>query len=198
MTTAERLITIAENQEKVYEAGEAAGQKSERDHFWDTFQRNGERNIYSYAFWRNYWNDECYNPKYPLIGKECNNCFYLSGITDTKVPIHFTGSVAEIFRSSSIKIIRKIISDESTSFYRWFEDCRYLESVTFEGVICNDIAFSKCPLTRDSILSVLEHLSTDVTGKTATFKQTAVNAAFTTEEWDALKATKSNWTIAVA
>lgn len=45
----------------VYEAG----QKSEYDRFWDTFQYNGTRLSYQSAFWR--WNSDNLYPKYDII-----------------------------------------------------------------------------------------------------------------------------------
>lgn len=53
-------VTIAENEQKVYEAG----QKSEYDKFWDEHQMNGERTIYAGAFAG--WKGENFNPKYKI------------------------------------------------------------------------------------------------------------------------------------
>lgn len=60
MSIAEKLTTIAENEQKVYEAG----QKSEYDRFWDKHQQNGERNIYAGAFAG--WDGKNFNPKYKI------------------------------------------------------------------------------------------------------------------------------------
>ena len=53
-------------------------------------------------------------------------------------------------------------------------------------------------LTRASIESVVTALSDNTSGLTATFNKTAKEAAFTTDEWNALVATKPNWTITLA
>lgn len=60
MSMAEKLTTIAENEQKVYEAG----QKSEYDRFWDEHQKNGKRTIYAGAFAG--WKGENFKPKYKI------------------------------------------------------------------------------------------------------------------------------------
>ncbi len=81
---AEKLGRIAENEQRVYDAGyrtgyeqgEAAGveqgKRSEYDLFWDTFQKNGDRRYYERAFadttngGRMWINGKNYRPKYPM------------------------------------------------------------------------------------------------------------------------------------
>lgn len=60
MTVAEKLTTIAENEQKVFDAGKDAG----TDAFWDVVQNGGNRNDYSYAFIR--WDAEYIRPKYKV------------------------------------------------------------------------------------------------------------------------------------
>lgn len=61
MSIAEKLQTIAENEQKVYEAGK----KSEYDEFWDEFQQNGNRVVYNSAF-GSCWNNKNFKPKYSI------------------------------------------------------------------------------------------------------------------------------------
>ena len=100
---------------------------------------------------------------------------------------------------SSLHTIEKIIvSENSILANNMFTNARALENVAFEGVINGNISFSQSSiLSKASIESVISHLSDTASGKTATFSQTAVNTAFTTDEWNALIATKSNWTISL-
>ena len=84
-----------------------------------------------------------------------------------------------------------------------FFECPAIEDVEFvPNTIKISIAFDVyglcTKLTKASLTSIINGLSPDVTGQTVTISQTAVNNAFTTEEWDALVATKTNWTIALA
>ena len=60
MSIAEKLTIIAENQERVFEAGK----KSQYDEFWDSFQANGNRTLYRNAFAGTGWGPETLKPKY--------------------------------------------------------------------------------------------------------------------------------------
>lgn len=64
MSIAEKLTTVAENQQRVYDAGKQA----EYDRFWDAYQQNGTRGSYSYAFGGVAWTDETLKPKYLPLG----------------------------------------------------------------------------------------------------------------------------------
>lgn len=201
MTTAEKLVTVAENQQRVYDAGA----KSEYDRFWDAFQAKGEGINYYYAFAYGKFDDENYNPKYPITTSggvsTSRYLFYQSkGITDTKMPIYANGNDCHYMFSNctGLVTIRELSVLEKQTFTETFNWCSKLQNLTITGTIGNSLSLSHSPLTKNSILSVFNALSTTVTGKTITFKQTAVEAAFTTEEWEALKATKTNWTYALA
>lgn len=78
MTIADKLQTIADNTQRVFNAGflegqEAggytegfdAGKKAEYDRFWDTLQRNGTRENYEYAF--SNWHESLFYPKYDIV-----------------------------------------------------------------------------------------------------------------------------------
>lgn len=91
MSIADKLTQIAENQQRVYDAGFTAGQAqggggdSYRDTFWDTFQQNGSRTDYQQAFRGAWWTDEIFKPKYDIVPVgNCSNIFENSGITDLK------------------------------------------------------------------------------------------------------------------
>lgn len=194
MTTAEKLTTIAENQQRVYEAG----QISEYNRFWDAFQKCGDPDTdYRFKFW--YWEEGAYNPKYKVYSNRASmaSVFQNSRISNTLVDVDFSATTKtdDAFQHSLVVTIPKLIVSEQNTFVRTFFNAGRLQNITVEGVIANDIDFGTCPLSHDSIVSVLGALSATATGKTATFKQTAVDAAFSTEEWDALAATKSNWRI---
>lgn len=66
MSIAEKLVTIAENEQKVYEAGKQDGVQSAYDRFWDDYQLNGKRTNYAYAFTREGWSDVTFRPKYDI------------------------------------------------------------------------------------------------------------------------------------
>ncbi len=79
----EKLLLIAANEEKVYEAGKNAQYHT----FWDHFQQNGKREGYQSAF--QWWDDEIFYPKYDIIAGQSDNVntaylFYLSKIKNIK------------------------------------------------------------------------------------------------------------------
>lgn len=62
MSIAEKLTTIAENEQRVYEAGVTA----EHDRFWDSCQQKGTRTDYRYAFCYGSWHSGNFYPKYDI------------------------------------------------------------------------------------------------------------------------------------
>ena len=98
--------------------------------------------------------------------------------------------------SKNIETIEKIILKDGLTFSGWFSYCTALRDVRFEGSIGSDISFKDSPLLLGaSIENIIGCLSDTASGKTLTLSQTAVNNAFSETEWDALEATKTNWTI---
>lgn len=130
--------------------------------------------------------------------------FSESEITHAPV-IAFLGNGNNNYAFSSarkLQSIEKIILKSSGLNYNWqsvFENCTSLTHVVFEGIFKEtNVNLKWCPLSRASIESVMAALGDTATGKTLTLKQSAVNAAFTTEEWETLVATKPNWTITLS
>lgn len=112
-----------------------------------------------------------------------------------------TGAPTALFAYNYEKFetIEKIIVNENTPLAtNMFASCNGLKNVTFEGVIGGslDLQWTKV-LSKESIESIIGCLSGTVTGKTLTLSQTAVNTAFTTDEWNTLIADKTNWTISL-
>ena len=211
MSIADKLVEIAENIKKVYEAGKQSGDNY-YDFFWDTFQTEGKKVSYLNTFAGNGWTDEIYNPKYPINATVGSSYLFHNNqkITSTKVPITISASGASVFNGcNALKEIPSIKVTASVNFGTWFNGCYSLETINFtedeDCAIANNIDFSPCPLlTAKSIVSIVEALSDSASEKTATFKQSAIdNAKFpvtsektgiTYASWDALKATKTNWT----
>lgn len=119
MSVAEKLTAIAENVPKVYEAGK----KAEYDAFWDTFQQNGERKAYQFAF-GSCFTPELFKPKYAIVPKRAykddtpeSNMFSLTNreggdnkIDLTNFPIDlshlydtYTGNVGTVFSNANIE-----------------------------------------------------------------------------------------------
>lgn len=194
---ADKLKTIGKNEQKVFDAGKKAGY----EHFWDVMQQSGQRVNYQRAFCGgSSWNDETYNPKYPIkhhtTTAPTDMYGYNGSITDTKVPISIKcTNISYMFRSASaLKTIRQIellcdITDAGGAF-----TCKSLENIIFTGTgrICADVNFSVCTkLTHDSLLSIINALS-DSSAHTLTIG--SVNKAKLTAAELAV-ATDKGWTV---
>lgn len=218
-------------------AGYDRGKQEQYDAFWDAYQQNGNRTVYSYAFSGYGFNADTFYPKYDIIPSGYNQSVFY-GWSGSKVRLNlkqrleecgvkldtskatFMGSMfgygtfsvipeidctgittdsSSVFYEawSHLQKIEKIITKETVKYAAWFRNDIALKEITFEGVIGQDIDFSSCPLTKASIENIIEHLSATSSGKTLTLKQTAVNDAFTTAEFEALKATRANWTFSL-
>ena len=198
---------MAEGVEKVFDAGK----KAEYDAFWDTFQRNGTRSTYASAFANSYWSGDAYKPKYPITPTSSNGASQMfawnASIEDIIVPVTIYDEVNYLFcYCSSLKRIPKLIITPRglTKAREAFDNCTVLEELNIEGTInIGGLNFQwSTKLSKTSIESVINALSTTTSGLTITFSATAVSNAFesgsTGSEWLNLIATKSNWTIALA
>jgi hypothetical protein len=146
MNTAEMLTTIsannalmAENTQKVFEAGKAqgGGGDSYYDTFWDAFQQNGTRNNYTNAFTYG-WSDESFSPKYDIVAKNCNGMFQSSHITDLRGRLNELGitldvskctSLLQMFQSTYIKHIPIIDGSNATSLSYTFGSMTKIETI---------------------------------------------------------------------
>ena len=236
MNIAEKLATIAENQQKVFDAGK----KAFYDEFWDNYQSFGNKTDYRYAFANgsytstNFsWNEKTFRPKYdikPTVSVDrmfgfnsikdleahlvdcgvvldtsnCTNMSYMflnsENVVIPTISLESAASCANLFAyAPRVTTIRKIIFGETnTNYTSAFVSCNKLENVEAGGTIPVSISFANSPLTKDSITSIVNALSNSASGQTATFKKTAKELAFTTDEWSTLIATKPNWTFSLA
>jgi len=71
MSIAEKLQTIVENEQKVYEVGKKAGRKE----FWDEYQERGNRTDYTNAFQQKWWNKNNFKPVHDIIPTTCTHMF---------------------------------------------------------------------------------------------------------------------------
>lgn len=231
MSIAEKLQTIAENEQKVFEAGK----KSQYDKFWDSLQNYGKRTVYPYGF--HSWGDNSFFPKYDIkptgwaastfsettiinfkqrlidcgVTLDMSKATSIGGLfanakTNTALPIICTTSATDLSTlfsgNNALVEIEKLVlkSDGSQTFNNTFNHCYELVYLTIEGVIGKtgfSLLYSK-KLSKESITSVINALSTTTSGLTVTLSQTAVVTAFgstTSSEWTNLIATKPNWTI---
>ena len=206
MDIAEKVLRAKQDYDDVYEAGK----KAEYDAFWDVFQYGGKAMRYIWRFSYNNFTDKTYNPKYPIVCSDGanagQNIFYSSSVTDTKVPIYANSDLGGCFYWWRKGVtINKLVVQESTTYKLTFVDCNALKNITIEGVIGQNFDIGDSPLTTESIVSIMEHLSDTASGKTLTlntdavdnmiFPHTSAQSGATYNSWDELVASKSNWTI---
>ena len=99
MSVADKLVTVAENQQKVYDAGKNA----EWSAFWDAFQKNGERTSYPYALSGRGWNDETFKPKYNIIIKGlADYVMRNNGVSDLVEQMNKCGIVFDMSEATSV------------------------------------------------------------------------------------------------
>ena len=178
------------------------GKKSEYDRQWDALQENGSDSIdYRYKFF--YWPNDAYRPKYTIRSTKANMSYVFqnSKIEDTLVDVDCSAATTCGYMfgyCSRMHTIRKLIVSEKNVFGLYgFQSCLALVNLTVEGKFGNSIDLQwSTLLSKDSITSVVNALSTTVSGQSVTFSQTAVDKAFNAEEWNALASTKPNWTFA--
>lgn len=137
-----------------------------------------------------------------LDTSNCTNfyyAFYASSITHfPDIDLRKATNCEYMFRDSLATTIDKLIVCDKNNLSKSFANALNLENIVFEGTIGQNVDLHWSPLTKASIESVMAALSDTASGMTASFQQSAVNGAFTADEWLALVAAKPNWTITLA
>ena len=217
MSIADKLVTIAENIEKIdsraysagytsggqeaYNAGIEQGKQAEYDRFWDAFQQNGNRKSYLCGFAGRAWSDETFKPKYPLTFiTNATNMFFYSNVEHIDCELGFDTyiSLMATFDHSAVERISKFKSDHTINFLdNTFGSCTKLTDISFvEGsVIGKNISFKDSPLTVESmnnIIAALKDYSNSGATYTVTFKADREDM-LTAEEKAA--ATNKGWTL---
>ena len=230
-------VGYGESYDKGFDKGFIDGQQAEYDKFWDNFQENGNRANYANAFINNGWNNETFNPKYPISPTaDASYAFDNIGLTDfdfvekgivldlrnaTLVTYMFRNAkgvkrigvfdcyasrknINRPFYKSNIETIDEFVFYEDSVYNATFSAVDKLKNLTCSGVIAsNDLTFVTCTLlSKNSLTSVINCLSTTTSGLSVTLSLTAVNKAFETSEnakdgsnsteWQTLVNTKQN------
>lgn len=113
------------------------------------------------------------------------------------------------YGTTTLKTIDKIISSETTNWvpYLFSQSGGSLTHCIFEGIIAKNFNIFDTKLDKESLVSVINTLSPSTSGLSCTLRKASIDKAFetstgsldgsTSDEWSALVATKSNWTIAL-
>ena len=204
------------------EVGEDIGKKSQYDEFWDDLQRNGTQMNWSYAFSnKDMWTQENMEKvKYKTLYGNYFSVVFIqnTSITDLsmfsfKGGLTPYGEIAPYVFSNTFAGCTNLVKcmpincDMVSYFTSAFNGCTALEELILSGKLGRsglDLKWSK-KLSKESIESVINVLSTTASGQNVILSQTAVDKAFetsegandgsTSAEWEALANTKMNWTI---
>lgn len=138
------------------------------------------------------------------------SCSALEEIEDIGLPPDYSYTTT-FGNCSSLHTIAAIYVDENTKFESTaFSNCSSLININIIGTIGQtglSVRWST-KLSKESITSIINALSTTTSGLSVTLSKTAVNSAFetsegaadgsTSTEWTTLIAPKSNWTISLS
>ena len=112
MSIVDKLTTIAENEQRVYEAGKTA----QYDAFWDAYQKKGNRQNYASAFSYVGWGATTFKPKYSMQPTNAKNMFYYFNYTDTGETAPTAINLKAIFEERGITLDFSKATDMSTCF----------------------------------------------------------------------------------
>ena len=243
MSIAEKLTTIAENVQKVYEQG----RKAQGQEFWDSYIHSDYNTDYMFA--GRGWKPSNFKPParriYPWSAQGMFQAFAdVTAVTESldlvehlakyNAELDFSRCVAMqnlfggakigrvgvidirkvtssyygIFASKYLVTVDELKVDENTKYSSTFLNATALENLTITGTIGQN-GFSVAQstlLSKPSIKSIINALSTTTSGLTVTLSKTAVNNAFginiddpTTwaegTEYYELRHSRDNWTI---
>lgn len=172
----EKLLTVAQNQQRVYDKGYADGKAeggtdSYYDTFWDNFQQNGNRTDYPRAFMGAWWNDENYKPKYPMKPKgSATNMYDNSNISDIG-DVDFSECTSFGFQGSAIVTLGVIDARVATSLQQIFSVCRSLVSI--EKLWCLPTHGFSNTFYRCEVLTEIR-FEPDTIGKNISFAQSSL------------------------
>lgn len=170
MNIAEKILEFAENQQEInemlngdfskqyengvsvgykegYSKGTADGKTAEQNAFWDTYQDNGNRRNYDYAFTGSGWTDELFDPKYPIVATSYQQMFaYNDKITSTKDVIiditaenKSTRNATTFIGCTALVEIPHLVVGKDSDIMNMFDYCYSLEHIGFIGELWDDL-----------------------------------------------------------
>ena len=212
-TIAEKLTTIAENEQKVYDKGMSDGEYD----MWKCFTFNGTRTDHAHAFsYMDFsgkqapkelfqasenWEEMFYGYMGRILPSGIDFSVwdssyappnysyffyysqYLEEIYDLKIP-QIDAYQMTFLSCPELKRIEKIRVGVNTQFYNTFDFCEALSDVTFEGVIGKDISFQYSPLSIASMKNIISSLN----NYAGTSDEANYTLTFTTACWETLEA----------
>ena len=179
MEITEKMTLIAENEQKVYDAGydkgfadgeaQGGGGDNHYDTFWYSVQENGKRTNYNYAFYGMSWNNTTFKPKYDFkTATSAISMFQANATTELpELNMPSVPALTSTFASAQAVKIGKITVSDNCTFTSTFNWCSKLQDIEFGSIISNNISFvNSSLLTVESLNDIIEHLA-DKSGDTS-------------------------------
>jgi hypothetical protein len=231
ISIAQKLITVADNVPKVFEAGKnsiVGDNRTNLSYYYQFLNANGEFNVDDYV-----WDEETgeeypvypeddrtlwlENMDYPTATNKVTDFgeFYVVmreeslgwGVEHISAPIIKFNGVVDMSNSKTTirdawysnkhtEDVGTVIfpKDEMSHVYA-FESFLGLKHIKVEGKIRSSVYFSYCSeLTYDSLMSIINALDNNVSGKKIHLNQNLVDRYFTENEWLSVIDSKPNWT----
>jgi hypothetical protein len=228
MDIAEKIMRAKADYDAVYEAGKQAENDAFWDNYQENGNRTNYSYAFAGTGWTDEQFKPKYKIA-PVGGNALEYTFYASEITEipddlldfsqvnqcymtfrqSKLvvvpPLNLTnctnGTNWLFGQCNNLKEIKTLTVSEAVTFTNLVYGCSALEKITFAGTIGQEINFKwGTRISKASITSIIEHLSTTTSGLTVTLSKAAVETAFgstTSTEWTTLIGTRSNWTISL-
>lgn len=160
-TVKDEAVKLQKNIDAVYEAGKDA----EKSRWWGSFQGNGNRANYNYAFYTSYWSDDTFQPKHDIAPTSANYTFRACSITDLRQLLLDYGvildtskctSLEATFSANDITALPVISTVKCSTLTLTFNNASKL--VTIEKVIFNADGTQKFSSNPFGGLSALENI----------------------------------------
>lgn len=205
------LDDMASGVNEVYEAGKQA----EYDEFWDSYQNNGNRKKYEFAFAGNGWNPTNFKPKHPIKPTSARMMFYLAenlvGEIEPIIGIDFSectefvqafqnlgvsrlgvldlrkaeGASGIFTNLHNIETIDKVKVGENLPAGFGLTNSTKLKNLIMEGVMPQNVNAPNAPFTLESLKSIITCLKDFAEDTTNHYKRTVT---FKTSAFDVLEA----------
>ena len=146
MSIAEKLTTIAENEQKVFDAGK----KAEYDKWWDTLQPNDDLYGYTYSFYK--WSRNIFFPKKNLICSSCTSMFQFFEQRNTE-PFDLAARLEECGKVLDTSNVSSANGMNYSFYWTSFSRIPHIDLSSFTGSALNTFGYNGHLETIDKITS---------------------------------------------
>lgn len=147
MSIAEKLTTIAENQQKVFDSGYKKGTGD----FWDTVQANGTRTDYNMGFSSRGWTKDTFKPKYNISPRSAERMFYQFNYQSPKFDF------VEHLNQLGVELDFSGMTYNTWSYTFGYMNVSRLGVLDLRGIKALQSTFYNCPVERIDKLIVNEN-----------------------------------------